>query len=105
MVLALLLTASVAGACSKNKDEPVVAPPPSTATTAAPTTTTTVPLTRDAVVLSPNGLGLLRFGDPPASVVARLSQALGPPDKETPVPTGASCGATRALQWPISRSS
>ena len=24
---------------------------------------------------------------------------LGPPDKDTPVPPGASCGATRSLQW------
>jgi hypothetical protein len=31
--------------------------------------------------------------------VARLTQALGPADKETPVPPGASCGATRSLQW------
>jgi hypothetical protein len=99
VALALVMTAATA--CSKTKDEPVVAAPPSSSstTTTAPTTTTTLPLTKEAVVLAPNGLGPVRFGDPAASAAARLTQALGPPDKETAVPVGAVCGATKSLEW------
>jgi len=101
MALVLVMTAAAATACSKTKDEPVVTAPSSSSTTTAtaPTTTTTAPLTKEAVVLAPNGLGPVRIGDPAASAVARLTQALGPADKETPAAAGASCGATRSLQW------
>ena len=93
----VLLTAA---ACSKDKkDTP-------TTTTAAPTTTTlestttTVALTKDAIVLNPDGLGpALPFGLNAASTIKLLIQALGPAEKNTPLPVGQACGATRRLQW------
>src|SRR5213594_4071914 len=81
---ALAIVVASGAACSKAKDEPVITAPPesTTTTTTAPATTTTAPLTREAVILAPNGLGPVRFGDPAALAVARLTPALGPPDKE-----------------------
>lgn len=93
---AVLLTAV---ACSKDKKN-------TTTTTAAPTTTTmestttTVPLTKDAIVLSPDGLGTaLPFGTNAAHTISLLMQALGPAEKNTPLPAAQACGATRRLQW------
>jgi hypothetical protein len=94
---AVLLTAA---GCSKDKK------PSATTTTLAPTTaptestTTTVPLTKDSVVLAPDGLGaVLPFGINSARTINLLMQALGPPEKNTPLPAGQACGATRRLTW------
>src|SRR5437660_5249322 len=99
--IVLALVVAGATACSKGKDEPVITATsqPSSTTTTAPTTTTTAPLTREAVLLAPNGQGPVHFGDPVAAATARLTQALGPPDKETAIPPGAVCGATGSRQW------
>lgn len=98
VLAAVLLTA--APACSKDKKDNA------TTTTAAPTTvptestTTTVPLTKDNIVLSPDGLGSpLPFGLNAARTINLLIQALGPAEKNTPLPVGTACGATRRLQW------
>jgi hypothetical protein len=95
---ALLATA----ACTKNKTET----PTTTTTLAAPTTvptestTTTAPVTKESIVLAPNGLGAgLPFGLNSARAINVLIQALGNPDKNTNLPVGQACGATRRLQW------
>jgi hypothetical protein len=96
VLAAVLLTA---GACSKDKKQAA------TTTTAAPTsstesTTTTVPFTKDSIVLAADGLGArLPFGTNSARTISVLIQALGNPDKNTPLPAGQPCGATRRLQW------
>jgi len=97
LLSAVLLTAMAA--CSKDKKA-------STTTTSAPTTTstaattTTVGLTKDSVVLAADGLGAaLPFGTNSAHTIQVLIQALGNPDKNTPLPAGQPCGATRRLQW------
>jgi hypothetical protein len=93
----VLLTAA---GCSKGKNESA------TTTTLAPTTaptestTTTVPLTKDSIVLAPDGLGAgLPFGTNSARTINLLIQALGTPEKNTPLPAGQACGATRRLTW------
>src|SRR5258705_7150400 len=98
IVLAAVLLA--AAGCSKDKKEAA------TTTTAAPTTvptestTTTVALTKDAIVLGADGLGsALPFGLNAATTIKLLIQALGPADKNTLLPVGQACGATRRLQW------
>jgi hypothetical protein len=93
---AALLTAA---ACSNDKKGSA------TTTTLAPTTaptestTTTVPFTKESIVLAADGLGTLTFGTNAAHTIQLLTTALGPPDKNTPLPVGTACGATRKLQW------
>jgi len=93
---AVLLTAA---ACTNDKKETP------TTTTAAPTTTSTAPttttvtLTSESIVLAPDGLGTLTFGTNAARTINLLMQALGQPEKNTPLPVGTACGATRRLQW------
>ena len=98
IVMAALLLAATG--CSKDKKQAA------TTTTAAPTTvtteatTTTVALTKDAIVLGGDGLGAaLPFGLNAATTIKLLIQALGPADKNTLLPVGQACGATRRLQW------
>jgi hypothetical protein len=69
-----------------------------TATTAAPTTTS-VPLTKDQIVLSPDGVGVIQFGNNSANTLKQFIEALGEPEKNTPLPAGSACGATRRLHW------
>ncbi len=94
---AALLTAA---ACSNDKKGSA------TTTTLAPTTaptestTTTVPFTKESIVLAADGLGAgLPFQTNAASTIRLLIQALGQPEKNTPLPVGTACGATRRLQW------
>jgi len=98
VLAAVLLTAATA--CSKDKKDKVTTTtaPPTTVT--SETTTTTVPLTKDAIVLAPNGLGpALPFGLNAARTINLLIQALGPAEKNTALPAAQACGATRRLQW------
>ncbi|HEV7865956.1 MAG TPA: hypothetical protein VGR20_24895 [Acidimicrobiia bacterium] len=92
---AVLLTAA---ACSKDKKEtPTTTSAPTTTSTEA--TTTTVALTKESIVLAPDGLGTLTFGTNAARTINLLMQALGQPEKNTPLPVGTPCGATRRLTW------
>jgi hypothetical protein len=76
-----------------------------TTTTAAPTTTstaattTTVVLTKDQIVLAPDGVGAIQFGNNSANTIKRFIEALGEPEKNTALPAGTACGATRRLHW------
>src|SRR5688572_20829113 len=76
-----------------------------TTTTAAPTTTstaattTTAVLTKDQIVLAADGVGAIKFGNNSANTIRRFMDALGEPEKNTPLPAGTACGATRRLHW------
>ena len=99
-LIALCAVLLVAAGCSKDKKESAstTTAPPTTVTTE--TTTTTVPLTKDAIVLGADGLGpVLPFGTNSAVTINKLIQALGPAEKNTNLPVGTACGATRRLQW------
>ncbi len=65
---------------------------------ASSSTTSTVPTTPE-VVLDPDGLGLVAFGDPAETVVARLSAVLGPPVDDGPVGSCATGEADRLVQF------
>jgi len=94
---AVLLTAV---ACSKDKKNSATTTTAAPTTTTSESTTTTVPLTKDAIVLAPDGLGpQLPFGQNAARSINLLIQALGPAEKNTPLPVAQACGATRRLQW------
>ena len=96
VVTAVLLAA---GACSKDKKQAATTTSAPT-TTSTEATTTTVPLTKDAIVLAADGLGAaVPFGTQAARTINMLIQALGPADKNTPLPAAQPCGATRRLQW------
>jgi hypothetical protein len=98
--LVVLSVVLLAGAgCSKSKHEAsTTTSAPTTTSTAA--TTTTVGLTKDTIVLAADGLGpALPFGTQAARTIQALVQALGQPDKNTPLPVGQPCEATRRLQW------
>src|SRR2546423_14624495 len=85
VLAAVLLTAATA--CSKDKKDKVTTTtaPPTTVT--SETTTTTVPLTKDAIVLAPNGLGAaLPFGLNAARSFNHLIQATCPAAIHTPIP-------------------
>jgi len=99
VVLSVVLLAAAGAGCSKGKKE-------ASTTTSAPTTTsteattTTLALTKDSIVLAADGLGpALPFGTNSARTIAGLIQALGQPDKNTPLPVAQPCQATRRLQW------
>lgn len=96
--LALALAATVA--CNRGEDEPAIDIPPEAQTTATATPPSTIlTVTKDSLVLSPDGLGPLLFGEASGSLVGRLSTALGTPDKDAPVPAEKRCGATRVVEW------
>jgi hypothetical protein len=98
---AIVLSAALltGAACSKDKKGDA------TTTTTAPTTTSTAPttttaaLTKEQIVLSADGVGAVKFGENSAHTIARFMQALGDPQKNTPLPAGTACGATRRMQW------
>jgi hypothetical protein len=68
-----------------------------TTTTAA--STTTAPLTKDQIVLAADGVGAIKFGNNSANTIRRFMDALGQPEKNTPLAAGSACGATRRLHW------
>ena len=74
---------------------------PSSLPTSTEPSTTTVPLRKESLVLSADGLGgELKFGDANAArTINLLMQALGQPEKNQPLPAQSTCGATRRLQW------
>jgi hypothetical protein len=95
-----MLAVGLTAACNREEDEPAIDVPPEAQTTATTTpASTTLTITKDSLVLSPDGLGVLRFGEATGSVVGRLAAALGAPDSDAPVPPEKRCGATRAVQW------
>lgn len=58
--------------------------PISTSTTAVPTTTTTEPpVELSRIDLLGDGIGIASFGEDPETVIAAVSQELGPPDSDT----------------------
>jgi hypothetical protein len=93
---AALLTAA---GCSKDKKDDATTTSTQASTTSTAPTTTTAALTKDQIVLSADGVGAVKFGENSAHTIARFMQALGDPQKNTPLPAGSACGATRRLQW------
>jgi hypothetical protein len=97
IVLPVVLLAGAA--CGGDDKESV------TTTTTAPTTTSTAPttttalLTKDQIVLAADGVGAIKFGNNSANTIRRFMDALGEPEKNTPLPAGTACGATRRLHW------
>src|SRR5687768_14624291 len=97
IVLPVVLLAGAA--CGGDDKESV------TTTTAAPTTTSTAPttttavLTKDKIVLAADGVGAIKFGNNSANTIRPFMDALGQPEKNTPLPAGTACGATRRLHW------
>jgi hypothetical protein len=95
---AALLTTAACSSGKKNEAATTTSAAPTTASTE--TTTTTIPVTKDTIVLAADGLGAgLPFGTNAARTINLLIQALGQPDKNTPLPVAQPCGATRRLQW------
>jgi len=94
---AALLTAA---GCSKDKKEAATTTTGAPTTVATESTTTTVPFTKDSIVLGADSLGAgLPFYTNAAHSIQLLTTALGPAEKNTPLPAGTACGATRRLQW------
>ena len=81
-----------------DKDAATTTTAEQTTTSTAPTTTT-VPLTKEQIVLSTDGVGAVKFGTNAAHTIARFMQALGPAEKNQPLPAGQACGATRRVVW------
>lgn len=66
-------------------------------TTAGPTTTT--PPSGPALVLAPEGLGAVRFGEEDGAVLARLGAVLGTPVDDSPLESCPSGAADRLVQF------
>jgi hypothetical protein len=99
--LALLATGCSGGgskppAAAAGSVEPTTMPP-----SAVPeqSTTSTLALKPEALALSADGVGPLAFGTQAAVAMGRMTQALGPAEKVTPIPAAAACGATRIFSW------
>jgi hypothetical protein len=99
VVLSVVLLAGAGAGCSKGKKGASTTTSAPTTTSTAPTTTT-LGLTKDSIILAADGLGpALPFGTQAARAIQALVQALGQPDKNTPLPVAQPCEATRRLQW------
>jgi hypothetical protein len=98
---AIVLSATLltGAACSKDKKSDATTTTTEPTTTSTAPTTTTAGLTKEQIVLSADGVGAVKFGENSAHTIARFMQALGDPQKNTPLPAGTACGATRRLQW------
>jgi hypothetical protein len=98
---AIVLSAAllISAGCSKDKKNDATTTTTEQTTTSTAPTTTTAALTKDQIVLSPDGVGAVKFGENSAHTIARFMQALGNPEKNTPLPANSPCGATRRLQW------
>ena len=101
----VLSTVQLAGAACSGDGDGGEDTSSSTTPTSLPTSTepstTTVPLRKEQIVLSANGLGgeLLFYEVNAARTINLLRQALGEPEKNQPLPAQSTCGATRRLQW------
>jgi hypothetical protein len=96
----VLLALTLAAACNRGADDPAIEAPQQGLTTDSTTPPSTIlTVTKESLVLSPDGLGPLHFGEASGSVVGRLTTALGRPDKDAPVPPEKRCGATRLVEW------
>lgn len=102
----------VVGGCQSAGDEPGLARPPASTTSPSLATTTTVPTATTVpapststapggaeVVLSPDGLGVVSFGDEAGVVLARLGDLLGPPGDDRPLASCPSGAADRLVQF------
>jgi hypothetical protein len=89
----------LAGAACGGGDNESVTTTTALQTTTSAATTTTAPLTKDQIVLAPDGVGGVKFGNNSANTIRRFMDALGQPEKNTPLPAGMACGATRRLHW------
>ncbi|HEV3365643.1 MAG TPA: hypothetical protein VG795_16185 [Acidimicrobiia bacterium] len=97
VVLPVVLLAAAACGNGNNESSTTTTAGPTTTTTAA--STTTAPLTKEAMVLGDEGVGPVTFGTNAAHTIARFMQALGPGEKNQPLPAGQPCGATRRVVW------
>jgi hypothetical protein len=102
-VIALSAVLLVGGACSDDGggEQTSSSTTPTSLSTSTEPATTTVPLRKEQLVLSANGLGgeLLFYEANAARTINLLRQALGEPEKNQPLPAQATCQATRRLQW------
>jgi hypothetical protein len=98
-LIVLVVVLLTAAACSDGKKESPTTTSAAPTTASTESTTTTVALTKESIVLAPDGLGTLTFGTNSARSINLLMQALGTPEKNTPLPVGTACGATRRLTW------
>jgi hypothetical protein len=94
---ALLVTAACNGGDKKDDSTSRTSIPLTTESTAP--TTTTAPLTKEQIVLSADGTGPIKFGNNAANTIRRFIDALGEPEKNTPLAAATACGATRRLHW------
>jgi len=95
--LALLTGAACSG--GDDKETTTTSTAAQTTTSTAPTTTS-VPLSKDQIVLAPDGVGPIKFGkDNAANILKRFIEALGAPEKDQRLPAGTACGATRRFVW------
>ena len=97
-VLPVVLLAGVACGGDGDKESATTTTAAPTTTSTAPTTTT-APLTKDQIVLAADGVGAIKFGNNSANTIRLFMDALGQPEKNTPLPAGTACGATRRLHW------
>jgi hypothetical protein len=79
-VLVLVLNFAIAGEWSEFPRVRVASPGPPVARSASPTTA------RPALMLAPDGLGLVGFGQPAQTVVATLTSQLGPAEEDADQP-------------------
>jgi hypothetical protein len=100
-LVALLVVVLTGTACSGGGDnESATTTSAEQTTTSTAPTTTSVPLTKDQIVLAPDGVGPITFGtDNAANVLKRLIEALGQPEKDQRLPAATACGATRRFVW------
>jgi len=96
-MLPVVLLAGAACSGGGKKEASTTSSAPTTTSTAP--TTTTGPLTKEQIVLGADGVGGVAFGTNSAHAINRFMQALGQPDKNTQLPAGQACGATRRLHW------
>ena len=96
-VLPVVLVTAACGGGKKDDSASRTSIPLTTESTAP--TTTTLPLTKEQIVLSADGVSAIKFGTNAAHTIARFRQALGEPEKNQQLPAGTACGATRRLVW------
>lgn len=112
MFVVMMALLGLAGGCRSSGGEPGLARPAASTTSPSLAATTTVPVTTTApasstttaphgggVVLRPDGLGVVDFGDEAGAVLARLTGLLGPPGDDRPLASCPSGAADRLVQF------